>query len=186
MTRLTSLGRTGPTKGRFPRTLFCLPALLALSLLAGCGTEADNEDLPGGGVDADTGHIVVDDIWVDGPHGLSAGSTAPLRLTMTNESSTRSDALVGVSTPVAEGAVLERDGRPVSRITVRAASQTDLEWRTGVELQGLRRGLTPGSWFPITLLFAHARPVTVLATVGQLGQQPAPHGRGRRSDWGTL
>ena len=181
-----SLARTGPRRGPFPRAMCCLPAVLAVSMLAGCGSEAGNEDLPGGGVDAYTGHIVVDDIWVDGPHGLPAGSAAPLRLAITNESGCRSDALVGVSTPVAERAALERDGHPVASITVRARSQTDLEWRTGVELEGLRRTLAPGTWFPVTLRFAHARPVTVRVTVGQLAQQPIPHGRGRGSDWGTL
>ena len=168
------------------RTIYYLPTLLALAMLAGCGAEADNENLPGGGVDATTGRIVIDDIWVDGPHGLSAGAAAPLRLAMTNESKTTNDALVGVSTPVAQRATLEHDGHPVARIEIAADTQTDLEWHTGVQLEDLRRSLAPGQYFPITLTFAHAAPVTVQATVGQLPQTHVPHGAGNQIDWGTL
>ncbi len=168
------------------RAAYCLPALLALAMLAGCGSEADNEALPGGGTDARAGRIVIDDIWVDGPHGLNAGADAPLRLEMTNEATTTDDALVGVSTPIARRTRLERDGHPVPRIVVDAQSMTDLEWHTGVELQGLRRNLEPGQWFPVTLTFGHAGSVTALVTVGQLAKQHIVHGNGRRSDRGTL
>jgi len=157
------------------RTIRGLPALLAVVLLAGCATQPPFQDLPAGGSDADTGQIVIDDIWVNGPDGVSAGADAPLQLTMTNESTTTGDALVGVSTPVAERAMLERDGHPVARIDIPAASQIDLEWRTGVDLQGFRRSLTPGQWFPVTLRFGRAAPVTVLVTVGPLASpRPSP------------
>jgi copper(I)-binding protein len=158
-----------------PRMIRRLPAVLAVLTLAGCSTQPPFQDLPAGGVDATTGQVVVDDIWVAGPYGLTAGSDAPLRLTMTNEASTAGDALVGVSTPVAARAVLQRDGKDVDRIALPAGAQTDLEWRTGVELEGLRGGLEPGQWFPVTLRFARAAPVTVLVAAGPLAAAPPGH-----------
>jgi hypothetical protein len=156
------------------RTVRRLPALVAMGMLAGCATLPPFDDLPGGGTDATTGQIVIDDIWIDGPHGLAAGADAPLRLTLTNESTTTDDALVGVSTPVAERATFRHDGQAVADIAVPAASQTDLEWSTGVELEDLRRAVSPGQWFMVTLRFAHAAPVTQLVTVGPLPASPTP------------
>ena len=155
------------------RTIGRLPALLAVGMLAaGCASQPPFQHLPGGGSDADTGRIVIDDIWVNGPHGVAAGASAPLQLTMTNESTTTADALVGVSTPVAEHATLEQDGHAVGTIALPAGTQTDLEWRTGIELQGFRRSLIPGQWFPVTLTFRQAAPVTVQITVGPLPERP--------------
>ena len=56
-------------------------------------------------------------------------------------------------------------------IGIPAASQLDLEWRTEIDRQGFRRTLTPGHWFPVTLTFRQAAPVTVLVAAGPL---PAP------------
>ncbi|WP_165554452.1 copper chaperone PCu(A)C [Kribbella capetownensis] len=153
-----------------------LPVLLALLTVAGCGSIPPFQDLPAGGVDAESGRVVIDDIWVDGPHGITAGGSAPLRLAITNESPT-ADTLVGVSTPIAERVVLEQGGHPVAGIALPASGFVDLEWRTGVELEGLRTSLIPGTYVPVTLRFAHATPVTVRTAIGPLAapepQNPA-------------
>jgi copper(I)-binding protein len=168
MAKLAFLTGTGYMKVPGRRTIRRLPALLAVGMLAGCGSQPPLQDLPGGGVDATTGPVVIDDIWVDAPAGLTAGADAPLRLTMTNRSTTTGDALVGVTTPVAERAVLLRDGRTVPSIALPAATQTNLEWLTSVELDGLRRNLRPGERFPVTLTFSRAAPVTVQVAAGPL------------------
>jgi copper(I)-binding protein len=155
--------------------------VLAVPMLAGCATLAPFQDLPGGGVDAGSGQVVIDDMWVDGPRGLTTGTDAPLRLTLTNESPTTADALVGVSSPVAARAVLLRDGRTVSSIPVPAATQVDLEWRTGVELEGLRRDLRAGQWFPVTLTFSRSAPVTTLVAAGPLAAPPSTHAQPRNT-----
>jgi copper(I)-binding protein len=157
------------------KTIRRLPVLLALGLpalglLAGCGSQDPFQSLPAGGTDATTGQLVIDDVWADGPQGLAAGSNAPLRLTMTNESATTDDALVSVSTPVADHVALEQDGHAVSSIVIPAGGQVDLERSTGIELQGLRHAASPGQWFPVTLTFRRAAPVTFLAAAGPLAQ----------------
>jgi copper(I)-binding protein len=154
------------TRGR--RTIRWLPMLLAMLTLAGCGWYPPFQDLPGGGVGAESARVVIDDLWIDGPHGIPAGGSAPLRLAITNASATTADALVGVSTPIAERAVLEQDGHPVAGIALPADGFVDLEWHTGVELEGLRTSLTAGTYVPVTLRFARAAPVTVRAVVGPL------------------
>jgi copper(I)-binding protein len=154
------------TRGR--RTIRWLPVLLAMLTLAGCGWYPPFQDLPGGGVDAKSARVVIDDLWIDGPHGIPAGGSAPVRLAITNTSATTADALVGVSTPIAERAVLEQDGHPVAGIALPADGFVDLESHTGVELEGLRTSLTAGTYIPVTLRFARAAPVTVRAVVGPL------------------
>jgi copper(I)-binding protein len=89
-------------------------------------------------------------------------------LAITNTSATTADALVGVSTPIAERAVLEQGGHPVAAIALPADGFVDLESYTGVELEGLRRSVTAGTYIPVTLRFARAAPVTVQAVVGPL------------------
>lgn len=158
-----------------PRTIRRLPAALAVLTLAGCATQPPFQDLPAGGVDANTGQLVIDDVWVGAPQGLAAGSQAPLHLTVTNESSGTADALVGAWTPVATHVVLLRDGQPVRSIAVPAGTQTDLEWRTSIELEGVRRDLRAGQWFPVTLRFARSAPVTALVAAGPLAAPSPSH-----------
>lgn len=157
---------------RSRKTLRWLPALLAVGLLTGCSSQDPFQDLPSGGVDARTGQLVIDDIWIDAPHGLTAGANAPLRLTMTNESAT-GDALVGVSVPDAAHTVIQSNGHTVASIVLPAGSQIDLESRTGVDLEGFRQSFIPGQRIPVTLTFAQAAPVTVQATVGPLPESPS-------------
>ncbi|NEA30745.1 copper chaperone PCu(A)C [Streptomyces sp. SID13031] len=156
------------------RTLRWLPAVLAIGLLAGCSAEDPFQDLPAGGVDGLSGPLVIDDVWIDGPQGLEPGADAALRLTVTNESATTADTLVGVSTPAARRAVLLSGGHTVSRIVLGADSQTDLEWATGVELEGTREHLIPGQAIPVTFTFAQAGPVTVQVNVGPLAASEIP------------
>ncbi|MDX6260048.1 MAG: hypothetical protein QOH84_1736 [Kribbellaceae bacterium] len=156
------------------RRLRWLPVLLAAGLLTGCSSQDPFQDLPAGGVDARTGSLVIDDIWIEGPQGLDPGADAAVRLTVTNESQATADSLVGVSTPAARRAVLQSDGRTVSRLALGAGTQTDLEWTTGVELQGMRERLTPGQSIPVTFTFAQAGPVTLQVDVGPLAASEIP------------
>jgi hypothetical protein len=148
--------------------------LLAAGLLTGCSAQDPFQDLPAGGVDARTGPLVIDDIWIDGPQGLDPGADAAVRLTVTNESHTTADSLVGVSTPAARRTVLQSGGRTVSRLVLGAGTQTDLEWTTGVELVGMRERLTPGQSIPLTFTFAQAAPVTLQVDVGPLAASEIP------------
>jgi copper(I)-binding protein len=143
-------------------------------LLTGCATQPPFQDLPAGGVDARTGPLVIDDIWIDGPQGLQPGADAALRLIVTNQSPTTADTLVGVSTPAAQRTVLQNAGQTITTIALGAASQTDLEWTTGVELEGLRQSLIPGQAIPVTLTFAEAAPVTLQVDVGPLAASEIP------------
>jgi hypothetical protein len=156
------------------RRLRWLPVLLAAGLLTGCSSEDPFQDLPAGGVDARTGPLVIDDIWIYGPQGLEPGADAAVRLTVTNESQATADSLLSVSTPAAQRAVLLSGGRTVSRLALGAGTQTDLEWTNGVELEGMRERLTPGQSIPVTFTFAQAAPVTLQVDVGPLGASQIP------------
>jgi copper(I)-binding protein len=167
----TTTGTTRRIPGR--RVLGWLPALLVVgTLAAGCSSPDPYQNLPQGGVDATSGAIVVTDLWAQGPQGLTEGADAPMRLTLTNESPTVADALVGVSTPIAEHTALVSAGKPVKTIAIPAGAQVDLESRTGVVLEHVLRNLRAGEWFPITLTFANAGPVTTQACAGPLAATP--------------
>jgi copper(I)-binding protein len=155
-------------------TLRWLPALLVAGLLTGCASQDPFQSLPAGGVNAATGPLVIDDIWVDGPRGLDPGADAALRLTITNESAATADTLVAVSTPAAQRVVLRSGGHTVSGIVLGANSQTDLEWTDGIELEGIRDRLIPGQAIPVTLTFSEAAPVTVQVDVGPLAASEIP------------
>ena len=153
--------------------LVLLPTLMAATLLTGCATGSNADPAPPdvlsqGGVDARVGTVILDDVYLQGPNGLAAGATAPLRLGLTNEAAT-DDALLSVSSPVAARAQLQDAGRAVDRIPLPAGRMTNLEYDTGVLVEGIDHPLQPGQWFPVTLRFAHAGTVTVPVTVGPLG-----------------
>lgn len=150
------------------RAVCGLAAVIAVPTLTACGAEPPFQDLPGGGVDARSSTITVDDMWVSGPHGVVAGATAPLRLTLSNESPSAADTLVAVSTPVARSTRLLQGGHVVSGIAIPPGGFVDLESTAGVELEGLREPIPPGQWFPVTLTFARSAPITQLVTVGPL------------------
>jgi len=154
-----------------------LPALLAVGLVTGCSVGDPYQDLPSGGVDADSGQVTVSDIWIDGPQGDTAGASTPLRLAITNQSATTPDALVGVSTTLAANVQLEQDGHRVSAISLPAGGFVDLESTTGIVLEGLQQAVTVGQYFPVTLTFENAAPVTLQAGIAPFGypepQDPA-------------
>ena len=163
----TTTGTTLRLPGR--RVLRWLPAaLLGVGMLTACSSPDPYQSLPQGGVDATSGAIVVTDLWVQGPQGLTEGTDAPLRLTLTNESPTVADTLVGVSTPIAEHTALVSSGQAVKTIAIPAGAQVDLERQNGVVLEHVLRNLRAGEWFPITLTFANAGPVTTQACAGPL------------------
>lgn len=164
-----------PHRARHALVSKLVPILLAGSLLAGCGAghvpdPAQPRYVPHGGVDGRTGSIIVDDIWIDAPHGAAAGKDASLRLDLSNEAGTK-DALVGVSTPITKRVTLRRAGEPVHRIALPAHSSTDLEWANGVRLDRLRRAILPGRSLRVTLWFARAAPLTVSVPVGPIGTE---------------
>lgn len=147
--------------------------LVTGALLTSCGTghlpdPAQPHYVPRGGVDGRTDSIIVDDVWIDAPHGVPAGANTSLRLDLSNESG-RNDALVGVSTPIAERVTLHRNGESVDRIAVRPHSSTNLEWVDDVRLDHLRHAIQPGRWFPVTLRFAWSAPLRIRVTAGPVG-----------------
>jgi copper(I)-binding protein len=150
-------------------------SLLAMVLLAGCGAGISDDPqpmyVPSGGVDARTGTIRVDDIWLDAPQGVAAGGRAWLRLDLANDGLS-GDALVGVSTPVARWVTLHHGDRLVRHIALPVGEPADLETTNGIELAGFRHAVKPATWFPVTLRFAHAGVLTVDVAVGPLGSGP--------------
>lgn len=164
-----------------------LAALLAFLLLGSLLTRnsphpgpdpAPPQSVPGDGVNTSVGPMVLDDVYVEAPHGVAAGASAPLRVALTNEAG-RPDALVRVSTPAAHRVELLRDGHPVDRLVVPAHGQTNLERRTGLRLDGVRHTLRYGrQWFPVTFHFARAGTVTVPITLGRNYQNYRHHNNG--------
>jgi copper(I)-binding protein len=157
-----------------------LTALMLLTVALGAGGCSSGYEgggyVPSGGVDSGNGKVTLDDVWIDGPHGLPAGADTGLRLDMADNSHRR-DALTRVSVPLAAHARLMLHGRPVPRIDVAAWGDRDLEWRSnrdGVELIGLKRAVKPGQWFPATFWFQHSRPVTMRITVAPLAPEARP------------
>lgn len=149
------------------RRRWLLLAALVAATATGCAQQPPFQDLPSGGVDATTGPIVISDVWIDGPHGVPAGSEAPLRLVITNNASTAEE-LVGVSSPAARSAVLKDDGRVVTKLSIPADGSLDLEWSTGVELRGFHKALASGQYVAVTLTFSQAPPITTDVAVGPL------------------
>jgi hypothetical protein len=137
------------------------------------GQEPDNPDprpptvLPEGGVAARVGPITLSDIYLEGPQGLRAGATAPLRLALTNTAERR-DVLLGVSSPVVAQAQLGDGTITVTRLPI-PPGQTNLEHVTGVVFTNLRRSLQPGASIPVTFTFARAGTVTARVSVGPVG-----------------
>jgi hypothetical protein len=158
-------------------------ALLTLMLLVvavgagGCASGYEGKGyVPSGGVDAANGTMVLDDVWIDGPHGVVAGAGTGLRVYLANDSS-RTDALTGVSVPIARHTQLVLHGHPVRRIQVGAWTARDLEWRSdrdGVRLSGMRRTVGPGQWFWAVFRFQHSAPVRMQVAVAPLPQPGHP------------
>ena len=152
---------------------------LALGSLTGCSgdTTATGLYVPQGGVDATNNSIIVDDVWLDAPNGVTAGGSAWMRLTLDNETST-GDALVGVTSPDVRQTSLQLAGKTAKKIDIPAGEAVDLEWgSSGVKLGDFRRDIKAGqTWFTVTLTFEKSAPITMSITAGPLGTQ-TPSGR---------
>lgn len=118
--------------------------------------------------------IVVDQPW--------ARATAPQAMAggvfMTLTGSGAADKLIGVSSPVAGEAQLHRTVAEAGVMKMLPVAAIDLEPGKTVTLapggyhvmlMGLKQQLKPGDTFPVTLTFAKAAPMTVMATVGAAG-----------------
>ena len=145
--------------------------LACLGTLGGCDSDTTGGYVPDGGVDATHGSVMLQDVWIDAPHGAPAGADTGLHMYLDNGSNHR-DALVKVSTPIARSVRLMRNGDPVTRLPIGVHQARDLEWRTdhdGVELLHLRHAVEPGQWYPITFTFTHSPVVRMRVTIAPLG-----------------
>jgi hypothetical protein len=146
--------------------------LLVLALASGCAyaTQTTGPYVPRGGVDAHNATLDVDDVWVEAPHGVAAGSRANLRLSISNEYGAR-DALVGVRAPFAAHVQLRLGGRDVGRIPIPPYASVNLQRgrSAGVRLDGFRRAVEAGRWVSIRLLFSRSAPIALQVTLGPLG-----------------
>lgn len=154
------------------------PALLALFLLAGCGTAAPTVDLDdpmgtAGDAVASIGAIDIRDAAIapaddaEGGTAHPAGSDVELRLVAVNTGDA-ADRLVSVSSPLAGDVGISGEqaliggstllvGDTGSTVPAGAASVT----RATVTLDDLRRALSVGPTYPVTLTFQRAGSVTL-------------------------
>jgi len=123
---------------------------------------------------ADDG-IMVHEAWARASAGASTTGAAYVTLM----GGPHPDSLVGASTPVAATAqvheTINDNGvmkmRPVAAVPVPPGQMVIFApGGTHIMLMGLKKPLTAGESFPLTLTFAHAAPVTVDVTVRALGQ----------------
>jgi copper(I)-binding protein len=147
--------------------------VLALGALAGCyqGAGTTGPYVPEGGVDANNGSVIANNVWIDAPNGVPAGDSAWMRLSLTNDAQT-DDALVGVASPDVRQASLQLAGKPVKKIDIPAGKSVNLEFGqgSGVKLDGFREDIRAGqTWFDVTLTFAKSAPITMSITAGPLG-----------------
>lgn len=155
-----------------------------LATLAGCSQQATKgvATVPEGGVSARSGHVVVNDVWVDTNHALRKGGDATVRFTLADDGP-HPDALVGVTTRMARRVTLAVHDSPVSSIAVAPRQSADLEWHngSGVILHDITHRMPFGQFFPLTFHFSHSPSVTMRVDVGPLGGRHAvaPH----RRDW---
>ncbi|WP_224388159.1 copper chaperone PCu(A)C [Pseudonocardia sp. ICBG1293] len=154
------------------------PALLALFLLAGCGTAAPTIDVApptgtAGDALASVGGIDIRDAAIapadDAEGGIAhpAGSEVALRFVAVNTGDA-ADRLVSVSSPLAEDVDISGEraliggatllvGGTGSTVPAGAASVT----RATVTLDDLRQALSVGPTYPVTLTFERAGSVTL-------------------------
>jgi len=130
---------------------------------------------------AQQGDIQIGHIWA---RANAVGATvASVYVPLLNKGEA-DDALVAVSTPVAESAMLHEstnvDG--VSHMTMLdqlpLPSKKPIAMRPGgrhIMLMGLKQQLKEGETFPLTLQFAHAGDVTVTVTIQAAGAQSGDH-----------
>ncbi|MGD0107653.1 MAG: copper chaperone PCu(A)C [Rhodopila sp.] len=123
---------------------------------------------------ADDG-IMVHEAWARASAGASTTGAAYVTLM----GGSHPDSLIGASTPVAATAevheTINDNGvmkmRPLAALPLPPGQMVTLApGGTHIMLTGLRKPLTAGESFPLTLTFAHAAPVTVDVKVRALGQ----------------
>ncbi|KAA9161912.1 hypothetical protein FPZ12_013595 [Amycolatopsis acidicola] len=180
----------------------------AALVLAGCGagqiTQTDTMLPAVNGALASAGKISLRNAGIanrnDCEQAYTAGSTAPLTLTIAN-AGTADDELVSVSSPSAAGANIQGQKAIVAGSTLvvgdadaaesaasssssaptsEAGAATNAPAKVGhatVELQGLNTVIWPGQLTPVTFVFRDAGPVTVQVPVAaptkELNCQPA-------------
>lgn len=164
------------TPARRRRTSALLAAAVAV-LLAGCGagqvaSTAEQTSNAGGAV-ARLGEIALLDVEfvaappVPGDEVYGVGATAPLSMTVAN-TGREADVLVGVSSPVATGAVVLAGGLRIPGGQTLTAGYEDLaaadlpsEDSAAVALTGLTTPIRSGLTYPVVLTFARAGEVTL-------------------------
>jgi hypothetical protein len=139
---------------------------------------------------AETNGISVSEAWAR--ETPSADSTGVVYLSIIDTAAP--DRLVGVTTPVCATASLHEshmvDGvmqmRPVSNLPVAPGMPLHLQ-PDGyhIMLVGLRKKLSGGETFPLTLAFEHAGPVTTTVSVHSLRNHPTMH-MDHGMDMGTM
>lgn len=129
---------------------------------------------------ADQAGIRVEHAW---SRAMPAGATGVVYLTVTARGTP--DTLTGVASPVAAAAGLHQSTdeagvikmRPVASLPLRPGKPLTLApGGYHIMLTGLKQALVAGASFPVTLTFARAGAVTVVATVEPMGAaMPAMH-----------
>ncbi len=123
--------------------------------------------------------IVASDAWARPT--LKGTRTGAVYLVLSNRG-TAADRLLGVSTPVAERAEVHEDVtehgmmsmKPVPELALPAGAKTAIEpGRYHVMLMGMKKALTAGESFPMTLTFATAPPLEVEVSVTRTPPKPA-------------
>lgn len=131
---------------------------------------------------ADDSPISASDAWARPT--LKGTRTGAVYLMLSNHG-TASDRLVGVSTPVAERAEVHEDVTtngvmsmaPVPALALPAGASTAIEpGRYHIMLVDIKRQLSAGESFPITLTFANAPPLEVKVTVTRTPPKTASTG----------
>ena len=120
---------------------------------------------------ADDAPIVASDAWARPT--LKGTRTGAVYLMLSNHGAA-SDSLVGVSTPVAERAEVHEDVtengvlsmKPVPALALPAGAKTAIEpGHYHVMLIGMKKALSGGDSFPITITFTKAPPLEVTVSV---------------------
>lgn len=138
-----------------------------VSMSARADAAVEGSSNRGGGTE--TAPISIENVFivprtVNGACSIQVGSTADLRYTVSNSSTTRPDRLVGITTSAARQ--VRAAPTPVS-VPVDATVTSGEGSRNGLstELVGLAERADPGKSFPVSFRFATAGSITVRSAV---------------------
>ena len=132
---------------------------------------------PFGYIQAADNGVVVHEAWARASAGASTTGAAYVTLM----GGAQPDSLIGASTPVAASATVHvstNDNgvmkmRPAPAVPVPSGQMVTFSPNgSHIMLMGLKQPLTAGQTFPLTLMFAHAAPITVDVQVRGIGQAP--------------